>query len=222
MYMLARTDPTAPKHKGISCLLIDDMKATGVEVRPLKLMTGHSQFNEVFFDNVRVPRENLVGPLNEGWKVAITTLAHERNVAGGGGHATQVQRLAELAKVVKIDGQPAWDQAWVRQKLAQLMIECEAMKYTRLRSLTRLIRGLPPGPEGSILKLYGSELGVRIASFVSEMLGGFGLIADATGAVPDAERWLNRVLNSRQYTISGGTSEIQRNILGERQLGLPK
>jgi alkylation response protein AidB-like acyl-CoA dehydrogenase len=222
MFLLARTDSDAPKHKGISYLLLDDMHSAGVEVRPLMVMNGHHHFNEVFFDNVRIPRENLVGRINEGWKVAVTTLAFERGMAGGGGHSSQVRRLAELAKSFKIDGRPAWDWEWVRQELAQFMIECEAGKYTRLRSLTRLLKGLPPGPEGSILKLSGSELGVRIARFASEMLGGYALLGEATDVVPDAPRWLQRVLSSRQYTIAGGTSEIQKNILGERQLGLPK
>jgi len=222
MFLLARTDPDAPKHKGISYLLLDDMRSPGVDVRPLVVMNGHHHFNEVFFDNVRIPRENLVGPMNEGWKVTVTTLAFERGMAGGGGHSSQVRRLAELAKSFKLDGRAAWDYEWVRQELAQFMIECEAAKYTRLRSLTHQLRGLPPGPEGSILKLYGSELGVRIARFVSEMLGGYALLGEATDAVPDAPRWLQRVLSSRQYTIAGGTSEIQKNILGERQLGLPK
>ena len=222
MFLLARTDPSAPKHKGISYLIIDDMRSPGVDVRPLVVMNGHHHFNQVFFDNVQVPKENLIGPLNEGWKVAVTTLAFERGMAGGGGHSSQVRRLAELAKDVKIDGRPAWDHEWVRQELAQFMIECEAAKYTRLRSLTRRLKGLPPGPEGSVLKLFGSELGVRIARFASEMLGGYALLGEPTKAVPDAPRWLQRVLSSRQYTIAGGTSEIQRNILGERQLGLPK
>jgi alkylation response protein AidB-like acyl-CoA dehydrogenase len=222
MFLLARTDPNAPKHKGISYLLLDDMRSPGVDVRPLVVMNGHHHFNEVFFDNVRIPRENLVGPLNEGWKVAVTTLAFERGIAGGGGHSSQVRRLAELAKSFKLGERPAWDYEWVRQELAQFMIECEAAKCTRLRSLTRRLKGLPPGPEGSILKLYGSELGVRIARFASEMLGQYALLAEAIGVVPDAPRWLQRVLSSRQYTIAGGTSEIQKNILGERQLGLPK
>ncbi|MGH8014424.1 MAG: acyl-CoA dehydrogenase family protein [Candidatus Binataceae bacterium] len=222
MFLLTRTDPEAPKHKGISYLILDDMHAAGVEVRPLVVMNGHHHFNEVFFDNVQISKDNLVGPLNEGWKVAVTTLAFERGIAGGGGHSSQVRRLAELAHRVSIDGRPAWDQEWVRQRLAEFMIECEAAKYTRLRSLTRRLKGLPPGPEGSVLKLFGSELGVRIARFASELLGGYALIGEATEVVPDAPRWLNRVLSSRQYTIAGGTSEIQKNILGERQLGLPK
>jgi alkylation response protein AidB-like acyl-CoA dehydrogenase len=222
MFLLTRTDPDAPKHRGISYLLLDDMRQPGVDVRPLVVMNGHHHFNQVFFDNVQIPKENIVGPLHEGWKVAVATLAIERGLAGGGGHSAQVRRLAELAHSVKIDGRPAWDHEWVRQELAQFLIECEAGKYTRLRSLTRQLKGLPPGPEGSTLKLHGSELGVRIARFVSELLGGYALLGDPTAEVPDAPRWLQRVLSSRQYTIAGGTSEIQKNILGERQLGLPK
>jgi alkylation response protein AidB-like acyl-CoA dehydrogenase len=103
MFLLARTDPNAPKHKGISYLLLDDMRSPGVDVRPLVVMNGHHHFNEVFFDNLRIPRENLVGPMNEGWKVAVTTLAFERGIAGGGGHSSQVRRLAELARSFKID-----------------------------------------------------------------------------------------------------------------------
>ena len=221
MVLLARTDPEAPKHRGISYFLLD-MKTPGVSVRPLVLLNGHSHFNEVFFEDVRIPKANLLGPKNEGWKVAITTLMFERSAAGGGGGGSQIRRLAELAKQVEIDGRPAWQHSWVRQRLAAFEIEKEALKYTRLRSLTRQLRGQPPGPEGSILKLAGSELGVRIAAFASELLGPYALLEAETQAVPDAPRWLNRVLSARQYTIAGGTSEIQHNIIGERVLGLPK
>jgi alkylation response protein AidB-like acyl-CoA dehydrogenase len=169
-----------------------------------------------------VPKANLVGPQNEGWKVAVTTLMFERTIAGGGNYKEQVQRLAALAKQVPIDGRPAWEQAWVRQKLAQLLIECESLKYTRLRGLTRQLKGQPPGPEGSMLKLCGSELGVRIAQFASELLGANAVVNEPMESVPDAPRWFNRVLSARQYTIAGGTSEIQHNIIGERVLGLPK
>jgi alkylation response protein AidB-like acyl-CoA dehydrogenase len=191
-------------------------------VRPLVLMNGHAHFNEVFFEDVRVPKANLVGPQNEGWKVAVTTLMFERSIAGGGNYKEQVQRLAALARQVEINGRPAWEQAWVRQKLAHLLIESESLKYTRLRSLTRQLKGLPPGPEGSMLKLCGSELGVRIAQFASEMLGDYAMINEPSEIVPDAPRWFNRLLSARQYTIAGGTSEIQHNIMGERVLGLPK
>lgn len=221
IFMLVRTDAQAAKHNGISYLLVN-MRTPGITVRPLVLITGHEHFNEVFFEDVRVPKANVVGPLNEGWKVAVTTLMFERTFAGGGNYKEQVQRLAALARRVHIDGQPAWEQSWVRQKLAQLAIECESLTYTRLRGLTRQLKGQPPGPEGSMLKLCGSELGVRIAQFASELLGAQATLNEPTETVPDAPRWFNRVLSARQYTIAGGTSEIQRNIIGERVLGLPK
>ena len=168
------------------------------------------------FVNVPVPKTNLVGPLNEGWKVAITTLMFERSGAGGRDHAAQIARLIELAK------EPAWNETHIRQQLAQLAIEAKALQVTRLRGLTRRLRGEAPGPKGSILKLYGSELGVRISDFASTLLGPYAMVDGVTEAVPDASRWFHRVLGARQYTIAGGTSEIQRNIIGERVLGLPK
>lgn len=221
IFMLVRTDPDAPKHRGISYILVN-MKTPGVTVRPLVLMNGHSHFNEVFFEDVRVPKANLVGPLNQGWKVAMTTLMFERAYAGVANYDDQIGRLVELSQQVHVDGSPAWEQSWVRQKLTQFHIESQALKYTRLRGLTKLLKGLPPGPEGSMLKLCGSELGIDIAAFASELLAGAAIAEQATDVVPDAPRWFNRVLSARQYTIAGGTSEIQKNIMGERVLGLPK
>jgi acyl-CoA dehydrogenase len=185
-------------------------------------MTGHRHFNEVFLTDVVVPKENLLGPRDQGWKVATTTLMYERHASGARTHVAQVARLIELARQVPLDGRPAWENPVIRQRLAQLAIDCEALKYTRLRSLTRQLRGEPPGPEGSILKLTGSELGVRIADVAGELLGMHALIQHPTEIVPDAPRWFNRIVAARQYTISAGTSEIQRNIIGERVLGLPK
>ena len=221
IFMLVRTDPDAPKHRGISYMLVN-MKTPGVTVRPLVLMNGHSHFNEVFFEDVRVPKTNLVGPLNQGWKVAMTTLMFERAYAGVANYDDQIGRLVELSQQVHVDGSPAWEQSWVRQRLTQFHIESQALKYTRLRGLTKLLKGLPPGPEGSMLKLCGSELGIDIAAFASELLAGAAITEQATDLVPDAPRWFNRVLSARQYTIAGGTSEIQKNIMGERVLGLPK
>ncbi len=220
-FLLVRTDPEAPKHHGISYLLVD-MKTPGITVRPLVLLNGHRHFNEVFFEDVVVPKENLVGPLNEGWKVAITTLMFERSGAGGRDHAAQVARLLELAKAFPNRQEPAWNESYIRQQLAQLMIDIKALQVTRLRGLTRRLRGEPPGPEGSILKLFGSELALRIADFSSTLLGPYATVDAPTESVPDAARWHHRVLGARQYTIAGGTSEIQRNIIGERVLGLPK
>jgi alkylation response protein AidB-like acyl-CoA dehydrogenase len=221
MFLLARTDPTVPKHKGISYLLLD-MKTKGVEVRPLVVASGHAHFNEVFFEDVEVPKENLVGPKNEGWRVAMATLSYERAFVGGEGQAEAVRALARLAQRVEIDGKPAWELSWVRQRLTQLAIECQAARYTQLRSLTRQLRGLPPGPEGSMLKLFTSELGVRVAHFATEMLGPYSQLGEPAPKVPEAPRWQSRVISSLQFRIAGGTSEIQKNIIGERSLGLPK
>ena len=219
--VLARTDPNAPKHKGISAFLVP-LDTKGITVRPLVLLTGHRHFNEVFFEDVVVPKENLLGPLNQGWTVSTTTLMHERHSAGARNPIGQVKSLIAVARRLRHDGDSAWEDPLVRQRLAQLAIDCEAMKYTRMRSLTRQLRGEPPGPEGSILKVFGSELGVRIADAAGEILGMHALVNEGSEEVPDAPRWFNRVLAARQYTISAGTSEIQRNIIGERVLGLPK
>jgi alkylation response protein AidB-like acyl-CoA dehydrogenase len=219
--LLARTDPDAPRHQGITCFLVD-MTTPGITVRPLVLMTGHRHFNEVFFTDVLVPRANLLGPIGQGWKVATTTLMYERHASGARNPAAQVARLIALARQLPRDGRPAWEDPVIRQRLSQLAIECEAFKFTRFRSLTRQLRGEPPGPEGSILKLTGSELGVRIADAAGELLGPHVLVNEPSSVVPDGPRWFNRVLAARQYTISAGTSEIQRNIIGERVLGLPK
>jgi alkylation response protein AidB-like acyl-CoA dehydrogenase len=221
IYLLVRTDPEAPRHRGISFVLVD-MKTPGITVRPLVLMNGHRHFNEVFFVDVPVPKANLVGPLHQGWKVAMTTLMYERKAGGGRGHEAQVARLGALARQVRWGEATAWESPLVRQRFAQLVIDAAALRYTRLRNLTRQLRGEPPGPEGSILKLFGSELGVQVADFAGELLGPHVLVNRPTEAVPDASRWYNRVVSARQYTIAGGTSEIQRNIIGERVLGLPK
>jgi alkylation response protein AidB-like acyl-CoA dehydrogenase len=219
--LLARTNPDAPKHRGISAFLVP-MSTPGITVRPLVLLTGHRHFNEVFFEDVVVPRDNLVGPVDDGWKAATTTLMYERHSAGARNTVAQVARLMALARALEHEGRPAWQSPLIRQRLAQLVIECEAFKYTRLRSLTRQLRGEPPGPEGSILKLSGSELGVRIGDAAGELLGLHATVNVPTATVPDAPRWFNRILAARQYTISAGTSEIQRNIIAERVLGLPK
>ena len=146
----------------------------------------------------------------------------ERHPADARNPIGQVKSLMAVARWLQSDGGTAWDDPLIRQRLAQLAIDCEAMKLTRVRSLTRQLRGEPPGPEGSVLKVFGSELGVRIADAAGEILGMHALLNEGTEEVPDAPRWFNRVLAARQYTISAGTSEIQRNIIGERVLGLPK
>ena len=177
-FLLVRTDPDsaeASRH----LLPAGRYEDAGDQVRPLVLLNGHRHFNEVFFEDVVVPKENLVGPLNEGWKVTTTTLMFERGGAGGRDHAAQIARLLELAKQFPNRQEPAWRESHIRQQLAQLAIEAKALQVTRLRGLTRRLRGEPPGPEGSILKLFGSELATRIADFSGTLLGPYATLETA-------------------------------------------
>jgi len=221
-FVLCRTDPDAPKHRGISYILVD-MKTPGITVRPLVQMTGARGFNEVFFDDVRVPRKNLVGEKNNGWQVAITTLMYERN-AGGGGRPllAAVDEMARLAQQVQRNGRPAWEDAGVRQKIAEFKCEAEALRLTALRNLTRRLKGLPPGAEGSILKLGATELALRMMLFSMELLGPYSQFEYKAPFAIDDGRWSYRMLGARGGTIAAGTNQIQHNIIGERVLGLPK
>lgn len=220
--LLVRTDPEAPKHKGISYLLVD-MHTPGITVRPLVQMTGDAGFNEVFYDNVRVPKENLVGELNQGWQVSIATLMFER-VSGGTRHPVErtINELVELAKQVDFQGVPAQQHPYVRQKLAAFVSDARCLRLSRYRSLTSQLRGKVPGPESSFGKLFATELNLRVAMFADELLGPYGLLeSDSLGAV-ESGRWTHRTLAARGLTIAAGSSEIQHNIIGERVLKLPK
>lgn len=220
--LFVRTDPNAPKHRGITCLIVN-MKTPGVTVRPLVQITGDAEFNEVFFEDVRVPRANMLGPLHEGWKVLVTTLMHER--AGIGSELPVHRQLAELirlAKTIEINGKPATEDPAVRQKLAQFLIESKAITYNMFRGFSKRLKGTPPGPEGSINKLFGSELNIRIATFATELLGPYAQLTQGSPYTIDNGRWPRAALGYRLLTIGGGTSEIQRGILGDRMLGLPK
>lgn len=220
--LFVRTDQNSPKHRGISCLIVDT-KTPGVTVRPLVQITGDTDFNEVFFEDVRVPKTNLLGPKDEGWKVLVTTLMHER--AGIGSELPVHRQFAEitkLCKTIEINGKPATEDPAVRQKLAQFAIECQAITYNMFRSFSKRLKGSPPGPEGSINKLFGSELNMRIANFATELLGSYAQIVQGSPYAIDHGRWARATLGSRLLTIGGGTSEIQRGILGDRVLGLPK
>ena len=220
IFLLVRTDPNAPKHKGISYLLVD-MKSPGITVRPLVQMTGAKGFNEVFFEDVRVPKKNIVGNKNEGWQVALTTLMFERNGAGGG-TGGQVHDLVDLAQKVERNGRKLWDDAGVRQKIAEFYCEQQALKYTGFRQLTRRLKGLPPGPEGSMMKLCGSELNLRIQMYAMELLGPYSQMEHQAPHAIDKGNWLFKMLAARGSTIAAGTNQIQHNIIGERVLGLPK
>jgi alkylation response protein AidB-like acyl-CoA dehydrogenase len=220
--LLVRTDPEAPKHKGISYLLVD-MHTPGITVRPLVQMTGEAGFNEVFYDNVRVPKENLVGEMNQGWQVSIATLMFER-VSGGTRHPVErtINELVELAKQVDFQGIAAQEHPYVRQKLAALVSDARCLRLSRYRSLTSQLKGKVPGPESSFGKLFATELNLRVAMFADELLGPYGLLeSDSLGTV-ESGKWTHRTLAARGLTIAAGSSEIQHNIIGERVLKLPK
>jgi alkylation response protein AidB-like acyl-CoA dehydrogenase len=220
--LLVRTDPNAPKHRGISYLLVD-MRTPGITIRPLVQITGDSDFNEVFYDNVRVPRKNLVGEINQGWQVSIATLMYER-VSGGTRHPVErtINELVELARTAEFEGMAAAKHPYVRQKLAQFASEALCLRLSRYRSLTSQLNGKIPGPESSYGKLHATELNLRVAMFADELLGPYAqLERNSVGAVENG-RWLYRALRARGLTIAAGSSEIQHNIIGERVLKLPK
>jgi alkylation response protein AidB-like acyl-CoA dehydrogenase len=217
MFCLVRSDPDAPKHRGISYLLID-MKTPGISVRPLVQMTGDAGFNEVFFDDVRVPAENLVGPPGEGWKVANTTLAHERNMLGS---ATQTQLLFDgllrLARRTRHSERPL-----ARQRLAALKIQVEALRWNAYRNLSSALRGRPAGIEASITKLATTELNHEIARTALDFLGMLGPLYRGSRHLEDDGLWPYQFMFSLGMIIGGGTSQIQKNIIAQRGLGMPR
>jgi len=217
--LLVRTDPNVPKHKGITALLVD-MHSPGVEVRPLKQMNGDASFNEVFFDNVRVPVANVLGEVNKGWSTAITTLMNERAHLGTGIYVSFKRNLDQLiahARQMKRNGRPTAEDPVIRQKLAQAFMELEIFRLTNTRALSKMQNQRVPGPEGSILKIQWSEYNQRFQQTAMETLGP---AAQLHGF--DNGKWIYDYLRTRANTIEAGTSEIQRNIVAERVLGLPK
>ena len=214
--IIARSDPDLPKHKGLTGFLVD-MKAPGVEVRPLRQMTGGASFNEVFFTEVRVPDDHRLGDVNNGWGVALTTLMNERaaiGAGGGGGGAGLLTRAIAMAKAFGVTDDPL-----VRQRLADLVVRSRVAQYTNQRALDKIRAGQTPGPELSIAKLAGTQQSVRLAEFVAGVLGP-KLIAD-TGEW-GTYAWNQLVLGTPGMRIAGGSDEVMRNIVGERVLGLPK
>ena len=222
MFCLVRTDPEAPKHRGISYLLID-MKTPGISLRPLIQMTGDAGFNEVFFDDVRVPRRNLVGELNQGWLVANATLAHERNMLGS---TTRTQLMfngvLRLAQTRERYGTLASADPVVRQRLADLMIRVEAMKYHSLRQLTDALKQRPLGIGASVNKLVSTELNHDIAALALEVMGNYAPLARKSAHVIDRGIWPYEFMFTLGLVIGGGTSQIQKNIISERGLGMPR
>jgi alkylation response protein AidB-like acyl-CoA dehydrogenase len=230
IFVLARTEPDAPKHKGISFLLVP-MDQPGVEVRPIRMLTGEAEFNETFFTDARTPKANVVGEVNGGWSVAMTLLGYERGEAAATFpimFRTELDRLQALARERGVADDPL-----VRQRLAWCHTQVEIMRYLGMRTLTRFLQGGHPGPDASIFKLYWSEYHRKSTELAVDILGADALApsgrwpansfqADDPGAPNDSASWIGTFFAARAGTIYAGTSQVQRNILGELVLGLPK
>ena len=210
--LIARTNPEASKHKGIS-YFVCPMDLPGIEVRPIIEMTGAHAFNEVFFDDVRIPAENLVGEENEGWRLAKVTLGNERvSLSGEGALWGRGPTAGDLLDLVRQRG--GVQDAVMRQRLASLFIEAEVLRLIRLRTVSAVVQGKQPGPEASVRKALADEHGQHIMGLAKDLAG-------AEGMLHKQDEWDYGYLFSPALTIGGGTSEVQRNIIAERVLGLP-
>ena len=210
------------KHKGITCLLVP-MDTPGITVRPIKNMAGGAMFAEVFFDDVRVPVENRLGDEGEGWRVTITALAYERSgIAEVESLTRNLDALKALARACPKAGRPASEDAGVRRRIARIETRIQAMRMSGLRFLTKQLRGEPLGSETSVNKLLRAHLEVEIGDLALEIEGSRGPLAKGADPVPDDGRWQRMALSWPEVVIGGGTPNIQKNIIAERILGLPK
>jgi alkylation response protein AidB-like acyl-CoA dehydrogenase len=217
--LVVRTDSRAGKHRGLTFLLAD-MKSPGITIRPLVEITGEAWFNEVFFDEVAIPRAHVVGEIDRGWDVVITTLMHERG--GTAPHARLQKELDALLKRLRQSGPAMLADAGARQALARLAVEVRIARLTAYRSATAIDRHGRPGPEGSILKLFWSELEQRLMDAACALLGPHAVLMEGDPRAIDAGMWGRELLWTRAASIYAGTSEVQRNIIAQRVLGLPK
>jgi alkylation response protein AidB-like acyl-CoA dehydrogenase len=217
--LLARTDPEVPKQKGIT-YFVCPMDAEGIDVRPIIELTGGHTFNEVFFTDVRIPHENVVGEVDDGWRLAKVTLTNERvSLSSGGalwGAGPDAGTLLDLVRSAGGVQDPV-----MRQELATMWIESEILRLIRLRTVSAAIQGREPGPEASIRKILADEHGQRIMAAAKDLSGAGGMIADAGPLGTDPALWHFGFLFSQALTIGGGTGDVQRNIVAERVLGLP-
>jgi alkylation response protein AidB-like acyl-CoA dehydrogenase len=218
IFTLVRTDKDAPKHKGISFLMIP-MDSPGIDVRPIVQINNDAGFSEVFFTDVRVPAENLVGELNDGWRIAMTTLGFER-ATGLGAHVRFSRDLQELVALVKSMGLA--DDPVYRDQVTKLYVETEVYRHNMYRTLTRLAGGKPIGPEASLNKLYWSEMEARTYETGIQAMGELAELTPKADAAADTDHWHKSYWYSRASCIYAGTTEIQKNIISERVLGLPK
>ena len=222
MFCLVRTEPDAPKHNGISYLIFP-MDTPGIDVRPLVMMTGEAIFNEVFFTDVRVPKDQIIGRRGEGWFVANNTLKHERGGLGDPNQAeSRFRNIVEIMQRETIDGQSLMDNPVYRDRLLQLQGRMLAMKYNGMRVLSHYAKDEEPGLPRWIVKLQGCELNHQMASMAIDALGELGILYDDSPHLRDQGMWQQRYMLDLGLIIGGGTAQIQKNMIGERALGLPK
>ena len=222
IFCLVRTEPDAPKHQGISYLLFP-MSTPGIEIRPLVNMTGDATFSEVFFTDVRVPTSQIVGARGEGWFVANATLKHERGAVGDPNQAEErFHSILEMMKQEKIDGVRLIDQPVYRDRLLKLQARILSMKFNGMRILSSSIKGDDPGLAAWIVKLQGCELNHQMAAMAIDILGEIGILYDDSPHLRDAGFWQYSYMLDLGLIIGGGTAQIQKNMIGERALGLPK
>jgi len=218
--LVVRTDPTVPKHKGLSYFFLD-MKSPGIDIRPIKQISGGANFNEVYFNDVRIPDDQRLGAVGQGWQVALTTLMNERMAIGSGGGGVGFRQLFDLASKVEIDGEPAIRDRNVRAKLATWYAQETGLKYTGYRALSALSRGDTPGPENSIGKLVGASKAQDMASFAMDLLELSGAVSDPSHAEAHG-MYQATFMGAPGGRIAGGSDEIMLNIISERVLGLPQ
>jgi len=216
--LVTRSDFAAPKHKGLTYFFLD-MKSPGIEIRPIKQISGRSHFNEVFFTDVRIPDSQRLGRPGEGWKVSLTTLMNERYTIGGR-MSVGIEDIFELARNIELDDGPALKNAAVRDKLADWYVSSQGLKYSHFRTMTALSRGETPGPESSIGKLVNGSKLQNIAAFALDLMEQGGIVTDPE-LVPLAAVFQQTLMTSPSLRIAGGSDEIMRNIIAERVLGLP-
>ena len=216
--LITRTDPTVPKHKGLTMFFLD-MKSAGVEVKPIKQANGQSEFNEVYFTDVRIPDSQRLGSVGDGWNVSLTTLMNER-MAIGANMATGVPELFEFASSLMLEDGPAIDDRAVRSKLANWAVRASGLKYTSFRAISALSKGERPGPENSIGKLVAGTMLQDVATYALDLQGAAGVLSGPDDAEA-AGRFQAMLLRSPATRVEGGTDEILRNIIAERVLGLP-
>jgi alkylation response protein AidB-like acyl-CoA dehydrogenase len=216
--VLLRTNPDVPKHKGLTMFWLN-MKSRGVEVRPIQQMSGGRDFNEVYFTDVRVKDSQRLGPVDDGWRVALVTLMNERLAVGGGADVDYLTIL-RLARELRTETGPALADPSFREKLADWFVQSEGLKNTRMRTMTALSRGQAPGPESSIGKIIAANQLQDLSNAAVEMQDQYGIICDPALA-PLAAAFQSSLLSSAGLRIAGGTDEILKNIIAERVLGLP-